>query len=292
VSAPVVTPTVAATPGTLSTATPGIAGGPPLGVPGQWKLAFSDDFDGAALDYTKWQLCNPSFRALCLPWNNELEIFNTAVADNANVRVADGQLHLVATKDASGQIHSGMVSTGPWPAEFGPRPAGYQGFSYTYGYYEGRVRIPRGNGFWPSLWELPVAAEQHGGWPDSGEFDVFEIPGNDPTEYHFTAHWGGTGGECGHPCSAQQAVISDAAENWHTYGLDWEPDGLTWYVDGKKMGETITDPAAVKNYPFYIIANFSVGGDWGPLRGGTDGSTPFPASMDIDWLRVYQHQPE
>ncbi|MCM3882878.1 family 16 glycosylhydrolase [Frankia sp. R82] len=253
-----------------------------------WKLVLGDDFDGTALDRTKWQLCNPSFRSLCLPWNNEKEIFNTAATDNANVRVADGALHLSATRDAGGQIHSGMVSTGPWPASFGPAPAGYQPFSYTYGYYEGRVRIPRGNGFWPSMWQLPAGTTGGAGWPDTGEMDVFEIPGNNPSEYHFTAHWGGGGGECGHPCSPQQATISDASAGWHVFGLDWEPDGLTWYVDGKKMGRTVSDPGAVKNTPFYVIANFSVGGSWGPLGGGVDASTPFPASMDIDYLRVYQ----
>jgi beta-glucanase (GH16 family) len=279
-------PTAASTPASTAPAQPD---GPPPGASGWWKLVFDDEFSGSTLDRTKWQLCNPSFRAYCLPWNNELEVFNTAATDNANVRVADGQLQLVATKDANGQIHSGMVSTGPWPSSFGPRPAGYQGFTYTYGYYEGRVRIPRGNGYWPSMWELPANTDGRGAWPDTGEFDVFEIPGNNPTEYHFTAHWGGGGGDCGHPCSPQQATISDAAATWHTYGLDWEPNGLTWYVDGKKMGDTITNPAAIKNTPFFLIANLSVGGSWGPLKGGPDASTPFPGSMDIDWVRVYQH---
>lgn len=262
-------------------------------IPGTWTLAFHDEFDGQQLDLTRWQLCNPSFRASCVPYNNEQEIFNTTGSGrNANVEVSGGQLHLIATRDAHGQIHSGMVSTGPWPATFGPRPAGYTGFSYTYGYYEGRVRVPKGNGYWPSLWELPWQQEQGGkGWPDTGEYDTFEIPGNDPTQYHFTAHWGGPGGTCGHPCSHQEAKIADASTTWHTYGLDWEPTGLTWYVDGTKMGHTVTTPEAIKNYPFYIIANLSVGGIWPPLHAGVDATTPFPASMDIDWLRVYQHPP-
>ncbi|MCK9923869.1 glycoside hydrolase family 16 protein [Frankia sp. AgPm24] len=286
------TPTAALPAGAARNVTAGGASSQPAGPvsPGGrgWKLILGDDFDGTELDRAKWQLCNPSFRALCLPWNDEKQIYNTAATDNANVRVADGALHLTATRDAGGQIRSGMVSTGPWPASFGPAPAGYKPFSYTYGYYEGRVRIPRGNGFWPSMWQLPAGATGGAGWPDTGEMDVFEIPGNNPTEYHFTAHWGGGGGECNHPCSPQQATISDASAGWHVFGLDWEPDGLTWYVDGVKRGHTVSDPGAVKNTPFYVIANFSVGGTWGPLGGGVDASTPFPASMDIDYLRVYQ----
>ncbi|CAO5171126.1 Glycoside hydrolase family 16 (Modular protein) [Frankia sp. AiPs1] len=257
--------------------------------PAGWKLSFGDDFDGPTLDQTKWSLCNPSFSTLCKPYNNEKEIFNTAATGNANVSVANGALHLTATRDADGQIRSGMVSSGPWPASFGPAPAGYKPFSYTYGYYESRVRIPRGNGFWPSVWELPVSSAGGGkGWPDTGEMDVFEIPGNTPTEYHFTAHWGGIG-VCGHPCSPQQTTIPDASANWHVFGLDWEPDGLTWYLDGAKVGRTVNDAGAVKNAPFYLLANLSVGGDWAPLGKGVDASTPFPSSLDIDWLRVYQH---
>ncbi|MBL7623247.1 family 16 glycosylhydrolase [Frankia sp. AgB1.8] len=274
----------------LEVTAPAAPDGPQPGAGGRWKLAFDDEFSGTSLDRTKWQLCNPSFRSYCLPWNNELQIFNTATTGNANVRVSAGQLHLVTSKEANGQIYSGMVSTGPWPASFGPAPAGYREFTYTYGYYEGRVRIPRGDGFWPSMWELPASNVGGGGWPDSGEFDVFEIPGNNPTDYHFTAHWGGDGGVCGHPCSPQKATISDASANWHTFGLDWQPTGLTWYLDGKKMGATVTDPGALKDTPFFIIANLSVGGTWPPLKGGPDAGTPFPASMDIDWLRVYQRE--
>lgn len=268
-----------------ATAAPAAGIAAPNGVGGgNWKLSFSDEFNGGSLDLTKWILCNPSFASSCNPYNNEEEKFNVALTGNANVKVSGGQLHLIATKDG-GQVHSGMVSTGP--NKFGYDQPGYKGFQFTYGYYEGRVKLPKGKGFWPSMWMLPDQGK-YGAWPGSGEYDVFEIPGNDPTEYHFTAHWAGNG-VCGHACTPQQATIPDSSAGFHTYGLDWEPSGLTWYFDGKKMGNTVNDAGSVKNTPFYIIANFSVGGSWGPLQGGTDGSTPFPASMDIDYLRVWQH---
>lgn len=255
----------------------------PAGQSNGWHLVFSDEFSGNSLDLNKWIMCNPSFASSCNPYNNEQEKFNVA-PNNPNVVVSGGLLKLITTKQ-NGQIWSGMVSTGP--NVFNYNQPGYRSFQYTYGYYEGRVKIPKGNGFWPSLWELPDQ-KIYGAWPGSGEYDNFEIPGNNPTEYHFTAHWGGSGGQCGHPCSPQMATISDASATYHTYGLDWEPNGLTWYVDGKKMGNTVTDSAAIQNHPFYIIANFSVGGSWGPLNGGPDASTPFPAEMDIDYLRVWQ----
>lgn len=258
----------------------------PNGPTGSYHLIFSDEFNGTSLDLSKWIMCNSSFASSCIPYNEELEKFNVALTNNENVKVSGGQLHLIATKDSSGQIWSGMVSTGP--NKFNYDQPNYQSFQYTYGYYEGRVKFPKGNGFWPSMWMLPDQ-EKYGGWPDSGEYDVVEIAGNDPTKGYFTAHWGPNGsGTCGHPCTPQEETIPNAADGFHTYGFNWEEDGLTWYVDGQQMGEKVTDPAAIRNTPFYIIANFSVGGTWPPLNGGPDSSTVFPASMDIDYLRVWQ----
>lgn len=191
-----------------------------------------------------------------------------------------------------------MVSTGP--NKWNYNQPGYNGFQYTYGYYEGRVRVPKGNGFWPSLWMLPFDQEGKGGWPTSGEEDVFEIAGNDPTAVHMTEHDGVNG------AAGDSAIFNtvDLSTDYHTFGFDWEPDHLAWYVDGKLARKMIcTDvyakdhandcneyhnAAAFKDYPFYIIANFSVGGTWPPLHGAPDASTPFPSSVDIDYLRVWQ----
>lgn len=263
----------------------------PNGPKGDWHLVFSDEFAGDKLDLTKWILCNPSFDKSCEPKNKE-KPYNAATTNNKNVKVSDGQLHLIATNE-NGKIQSSMVSTGP--NKFKANQPGYESFQYTYGYYEGRVKWPKGNGFWPSLWELPDQ-QKYGCWAKSAEYDVVEIPGNDPTNYHFTPHWNAAG-KCGNPhdFDPQEAKVTDTSVGFHTFGLDWQPDGLTWYFDGKKMGHTVTDKNAIKNYPFYIIANFAVGGTWGPLHCQGDGNFPcgganpsYPASMDIDYLRVWQ----
>ncbi|MEK7571914.1 MAG: glycoside hydrolase family 16 protein [Patescibacteria group bacterium] len=253
----------------------------PNGPSGTWRLVFSDEFTGNALNLSKWQMCNPSFASSCNPYNNEQQKFNVSPTNNSNVVVSGGQLHLIATR-TNGQIMSGMVSTGP--NKFGYNLPGYQPFLYTYGYYEGRVKMPKGQGFWPSLWELPDQ-DVNGGWPGSGEMDVVEIKGANPSQLYFTAHWAGGGGCGNHACSPQQITVADTSAAFHTFGLDWQPTGLTWYFDGEKIGNTVTDPGAIKNHPFYIMANFSVGGDF---DGNVDASTPFPASMDIDYLRVWQ----
>jgi beta-glucanase (GH16 family) len=258
----------------------------PNGPTGDWHLAFSDEFNGTSLDTTKWLLCNPSFDSICVNKNHELQEFNQSLTNNANAKVSGGQLQLIATKQ-NGQIVSSMISTGPIPKKWGNyTQPGYQPFQFTYGYYEGKVKFPKGRGFWPSLWMLPDQ-EKYGDWPGSGEYDVIEVSGNDPYTGYFTAHWGGNG-PCGHACNFQIKPIADVSSGWHTYGFDWEPTGLTWYVDGKQIGNTVTDPGSIQTHPFYIIANFSVGGTWGSLGPQPDNTTPYPSSMDIDYLRVWQ----
>jgi Ca2+-binding RTX toxin-like protein len=81
---------------------------------------------------------------------------------------------------------------------------------------------------------------------------------------------------------SSSAVVADTSAGFHTYGVDWEPDFITWYVDGQQVFQTAT-PADM-NKPMYMIANLAVGGDW---PGSPDGSTTFPATMQIDYIRAY-----
>jgi hypothetical protein len=146
-------------------------------------------------------------------------------------------------------------------------------FSQTYGYFEMRAELPAGQGLWPAFWLLPA----NGTWPP--ELDVMEMLGNEPNRVYQTAHSGATGT---HTMVSSSAVVSDTSAAFHTYGVDWEPDLITWYVDGQQVFQSAT-PADM-NQPMYMIANLAVGGDW---PGSPDGSTAFPATMQIDYIRAY-----
>lgn len=57
-------------------------------------------------------------------------------------------------------------------------------FEFQYGRLEARIRLPAGDWLWPALWLMPANASNYGnGWPDSGEVDLMESKGNDPTVY-------------------------------------------------------------------------------------------------------------
>ena len=66
--------------------------------------------------------------------------------------------------------------------------------------------------------------------------------------------------------------------------MKWEPGRLTYYIDNVPMGSW-TDNVPAR--PMYLMLNFDVGGpnDWG---GAPDGSTPSPATFNVDYVRVYQ----
>jgi hypothetical protein len=269
----------------------------PNGITGNFRIAFGDDFKGTDLDNTKWIRCNMSFNSSCVPFNHELQKFNASLTNNDNIVVSGGQLHLVANQKNTG-IWSGTVSTAPKGAQkFGYNQPGYTGFEYTYGVYEARVKFPKGDGFWPSLWALPDQ-QKYGGWPSSGEYDVVEVNGTHPSQGHFTVHK--SGNSCGpSDCAHNDPELGDMTTDYHTFALDWQPDSLTWYYDGRQVHK-VTDKAYIRDYPFYLIANFSMcpqntneaggGGCWGGQTGGVNGSTPFPSSMDIDYMRVWQRQ--
>jgi beta-glucanase (GH16 family) len=268
--APSTTTTTVAAPVTTSTTTR--ANGP-LGPSGSWRLAYGDDFNGTALDATKWTDCYQwSVGGCTTASNHELQWYRPE-----NISVANGAMRLTAKREAvvgrdgiTYPYSSGMASTGADLNRGVPAK-----FTFMYGYAETRVLLPRGTGLWPSMWLLPA----DGSWPP--ELDVFENLGNDMKTIHLTTHWGTPGN---HQQSGGTFTGPDFAAGWHTIGLDWQPDSLTWYVDGVAV-RTYTSAAGIPSKPMYLLVNLAVGGDW---PGSPDASTAFPAVYQLDYVRVWQ----
>lgn len=71
--------------------------------------------------------------------------------------------------------------------------------------------------------------------------------------------------------------------NFHTFGVQWTPTVVKWYIDGV---ERYSSSACLFNFPMYLIANMAVGGN---KPGSPDASTTFPSYFDIDHIRVYKY---
>jgi beta-glucanase (GH16 family) len=160
-------------------------------------------------------------------------------------------------------------------------------FSATHGRFEARMKIPAGRGLWSAFWLLGDDIDAVG-WPASGEIDAMEALGQDPRTVHGTLH-GPAGGSAGVLGSSFRAPRSLAA-GFHTYAVSWSPRSVTWLLDGKAyatVGPEIRRRrwSRVFDRPFHLLLNLAVGGTW---PGPPDASTRLPATLLVDWVRVYR----
>ncbi len=236
--------------------------------PPGWVLDWNDEFDGPTLDRAKW-----------VPetggngWGNQELEFYTDRPDN--VRVDGGHLVIEARKEDYGGRHytSARIKT-----------AGK--VERTYGRYEARIRIPRGQGIWPAFWLLGADVGK-AGWPRCGEIDIMENIGREPDLVHGTLHGPGYSGEkaIGKP---QRLGKGSYADDYHVYAVEWEPREIRWYRDGILYHTARPDTVPgdwVFEHPFFVILNLAVGGGW---PGNPDATTTFPQQMLVDYVRVYK----
>lgn len=237
-----------------------------FGVTVKTKAQLSDLF------YTRYVYNNGTLDTL----NDEWERYR----DNDNHVLQGGVLNLVARAPrglAQGEIESGMLRS-KWTGE--------------YGYYECRMKVPKGRGMWPAFWLNP----QDGKWPP--EIDVMEIVNNgrDTTRNSFHNV---------HPGKMEKAqdVVSkldkwasyypafDYADGFHTFAVEWTPDTVRHYVDGVLLAERRfrwRHDDGSDGGPAHVLINLAVGGNWpGPPQQASD----FPASLAVDYIRVWQKAP-
>ncbi len=274
--------------------------------PAGWKLVWSDEFDGQDIDRTKWdfEIGNGFFHYGANVWvggwgNNELQYY-TREPENAHVQ--GGMLHIRAVKETLREF--GYTSARLKSQKRDGSPL----FSQRYGRFEFRAKLPTGKGLWPALW-MRAQDEKYGTWAASGEIDVMEALGHEPTKVLGTLHFGGRWPANTHHTNEFVLPRAGTIADFHVYAVEWEPGEIRWSVDGhpyavqsfwwssgkmdaaKGLGTQPTEEADLNPWPapfdqpFYLIMNLSVGGE---LPGKPDGTTVFPASMVVDYVRVYE----
>jgi beta-glucanase (GH16 family) len=235
---------------------------PPPG--GPWTLSFHDEFEGQALDTTKWatRYPRPGDRAYSNADFGESQWYLPE-----NVVVSEGVLRLVAkredfTSPQTGTLFrytSGMVQS-------------KAAFSVQYGYIEARVRLPEGSGLWPSVWTWP---ENESSTP---EIDVVAFYGDNVGRVY-----GGYHPEGGGQAQGYSAESSDWTAGWHVFAADWEPDRITFFIDGKEVERL---PAAATTTALYLLVTFAV--QDGTNAPAPNASTSFPSVFQVDYVRVWQ----
>ncbi|MGW1729001.1 ricin-type beta-trefoil lectin domain protein [Streptomyces sp. NPDC002306] len=238
-------------------------------------VTFSDSFDGpagAAVDSSKWQIETGD------NVNNHERQYYTSGNKNAAL---DGQGHLVITaRRENPSNYQCWYGT----CQYTSARLNTSGkFTAQYGHVEARMKIPRGQGMWPAFWMLGTPVN----WPDSGEIDIMENVGFEPSTVHGTIHGPGYSGAGGIGAGYSLPNGQAFADAFHTFAVDWAPDSITWTVDGnvyqRRTPADLGGRTWVFNKPFFLILNLAVGGYW---PGDPDGSTAFPQQLVVDSVSV------
>ena len=245
-----------------------------------YRLTFDDEFNKRSISQigtgTTWADIRSEWR---FDANSDIGFGHSSFVDAASgydpFSVRNGALTITAVPDQTkfgypGSWESGLITT--------------QGnFSQTYGYFEMRANLSSSIGAWDAFWLLPnQAASNPNHLPGWQELDVVE---------HYGSNEGGV-------YSALHTTDSTPSQNlqyysshpgltsgYHTYGVNWQADKISFYFDGKYMGYQLT-PSDMHG-PMYILANLATQGS----GGNNADAAGKPISMSIDYIRAYSNDP-
>ncbi|MCU4156444.1 glycoside hydrolase family 16 protein [Carboxylicivirga sp. A043] len=241
-----------------------------------YTLVWNDEFDGNVIDTDKWK-----FETGQHGWgNNEWQNYT----DGANVEVSDGTLKITAKLVGEGQKVGDYTSTRLNSKK-----------SFTYGLYEVKAKMPeeKGPGHWPAIWMLGESIQNGTSWPLCGEIDIMEYVSWDPNMTSSSIHTQSNNHAQGNPIGSGHLPLETAEEEFHVYGFIWTENFLRFYrddVDNVILTYNKPTNPNQENWPFdepfYYLLNVAVGGMYGGVNGVDD--SIFPASMEVDYVRVYQ----
>lgn len=238
----------------------------------EYKLVWSDEFNGDSIDTETWKFWEGT------AYNNELQYYTPR---NKNAYINDGKLYLQAHREnyMGREYTSARISTDS------------TSIGWKQGRFEARLKMPEGKGFWPAFWLMPI---NDLGWPRSGEIDIMEYRGNEPYTTSGAIHFWREGCE-GNSVECRKFLVEEFTQEkklsggFHTHTLEWTDKELIWYLDNLEYQRIPFDEVEAEFNPFtgpyYIILNLAVGGDFLP---NPDESTKFPQAFVVDYVRVYQ----
>jgi beta-glucanase (GH16 family) len=244
-----------------------------------WTVSWSDEFasvNGSTPDPSKW-----TYDIGGGGWGNqELESY-TSHAQNAQIQ--NGILVITAQQETF------TGTDGITRSYTSARLKTQTLFSHSYGRFEARIKIPKGQGIWPAFWLLgnDIGTVD---WPKCGEIDIMENIGREPGINHGSLHGPSTVAPTSDLTGTTVLPTGRGfADDFHIYAIEWEPLAVRFYVDANNYA-TFTQsqwPAGgqwVFDHPFFVILNVAVGGSW---PGSPDPTTQFPQQMLVDYVRVY-----
>lgn len=237
-----------------------------------WSLVWEDNFDGTALNTASWTALLRGEN-----WNNEDQAY---IAKNAAVE--NGFLVLTSKKESwEGWSHREDRNPDIWVSRaYTSAQVETTGKRFwTYGKFEVRAKPvnANGQGMLSAIWMVP----EDKSWPP--EIDIMEMLSHEPNKIYMTNHYGTPQNHLMRNGNHTEPDI-DYGAGFHTFGIEWEPGVIRWFIDGVQSFES---KDGVPNKPFRLIICPAIGPDW---TGNPDAFLQFPNRFEVDWVRVYQRQ--
>ncbi|MBX9243401.1 family 16 glycosylhydrolase [Actinotalea ferrariae] len=269
---------------------------PDPGPEGWTNVVYRDDFDASAgtpVDPTTWSNETGGWG-----WGNAEHQYYTPGSQNV-WQDGEGNLEIELRPNTDESL---WCSTNGAPCGYTSARIATQGKAeFLYGRIEARLKVPAGEGLWPAFWTLGNDFLEVG-WPQTGEIDIMEhVEGDNgrPWESFGTVHGPGYSGgqsvghkvcldDAGEATTCPRTSGESFSDEFHTYGVEWEPDRITWLLDGEPFGSVTPEELPgewVFDHPYFLIANMAIGGNFG---GTIEPGLELPASYLIDYIQVEQ----
>ncbi len=246
-----------------------------------YSQVFREEFSGTSLNRNLWKTS--------LPWGSETIInaetqyfVNTFGSDNTVTHdpfVFTGdtlQITGINTPPdqlgaANGQPYlSGVITTADY-------------FEMTYGYVEMRAKLASGEGMLSTFYLF-----NQDYYKNKPEIDIIEYQGARPDKAYQTYHYYDSirarefKGEKHSSPTMETVTDQNLSNDFHTYGVLWEPERVVWYIDGVEVRRL--EGVRVSDEPMNIVAQLVMGSSWI----GEPDPAAVPAVVEIDYIRAWQ----
>ena len=238
-----------------------------------WTPTFVEDFDGAALNTSRWLVRENETH--CEPCELQLYVSSALRVEGGELLVTTQRAHALGPGGVAYNYTSGWVDS-------------RASFSQRLGLFEARARLPPQNasGAWPAFWTLP--ANQSACWPTQGEIDVFEYAAMPLEDSVFGSYRWGTA------CGDDRQVLPGAAfppagapaVDWtapHVFAALWNETALSFFVDGQLYETKLAGEVDLPSGPHFVVLDTAVAWFWPP---GEDAA--YPATTAWDYVHVFE----
>ena len=241
----------------------------------KFELVWEDEFNGDSVNWDNWS------GHFCWETNT---VRRGGYWNKKMATVKDGRL---------------TISTKYFPEGLDGGPAGYYTYGMDtrgaleqqYGYFECRCILPRGYDLWGAFWlYCDGVADTTNEGRNGAELDVFESLYYGEKKQNMVSsniHFDGYNEQHKAMGSKKYLLKGDPYSEFNTYGIEWNSDGYTFYINGKKSFST--DFGGASTVPEFMILSVEVGGNDGVP------STEFLKGIDssefiVDYVRAYQYK--